>query len=94
MQSLSRARRNFTLSVVSMAFTAGAIAQSPTENWPTKAVTLIAPFTPGGTTDIVARALANQLQIIWKQPVVVDNRPGANGIIGTEAVARRLGRVR
>ena len=88
MQSLSRARRNFTLSVVSMAFTAGAIAQSPTENWPTKAVTLIAPFTPGGTTDIVARALANQLQIIWKQPVVVDNRPGAGGTVGAAAVAR------
>ena len=71
-----------------MAFTAGAIAQSPTENWPTKAVTLIAPFTPGGTTDIVARALANQLQIIWKQPVIVDNRPGAGGTVGAAAVAR------
>lgn len=63
---------------------ATAIAQG----YPEKPVTLIAPFPAGGSVDLVARAVAQQMSEIWKQPVVVANRPGAGGNIGAEAVAR------
>ncbi|QET05888.1 tripartite tricarboxylate transporter substrate binding protein [Cupriavidus pauculus] len=57
-------------------------------DWPTKPITIVAPFTPGGTTDIVARAVAAQLQKELGQSVVVDNRPGAGGTLGAAMVAR------
>ncbi len=63
-------------------------AQPGPDTWPTKPVTLIAPFTPGGTTDLVARSLATQLQALWKQPVIVDNKPGAGGTVGAALTAR------
>lgn len=56
--------------------------------WPDKPVKLIVPFTAGGPTDTVARMLAQQLQAIWKQPVVVDYKPGAGTVLGTSAVAK------
>ena len=58
------------------------------QNYPEKPVTMIAPFPAGGSVDLVARAVAQQMSEIWKQPVVVANRPGAGGNIGAEAVAR------
>ncbi|RTZ43449.1 tripartite tricarboxylate transporter substrate binding protein [Candidimonas sp. SYP-B2681] len=56
--------------------------------WPSKPITLVAPFTPGGTTDLVARAVAHQLQNELGQPVVVENKPGAGGTLGAAYVAR------
>jgi len=58
------------------------------QNYPEKPVTLIAPFPAGGSVDLVARAVAQQMSELWKQPIVVANRPGAGGNIGAEAVAR------
>jgi len=58
------------------------------QNYPEKPVTMIAPFPAGGSVDLVARAVAQQMSEQWKQPVVVANRPGAGGNIGAEAVAR------
>nr|MBA2549051.1 tripartite tricarboxylate transporter substrate binding protein [Burkholderiaceae bacterium] len=49
---------------------------------------MIVPFPPGGTTDIVARSLGVELQKMWQQPVVIENRPGAGGNIGSELVAK------
>ena len=56
--------------------------------FPAKNVTLIVPFSPGGGTDITARVLANKLTARWGQSAVVENRPGAGGIIGADAVAK------
>jgi tripartite-type tricarboxylate transporter receptor subunit TctC len=56
--------------------------------WPDKPVKLIVPFTAGGPTDTVARLIAIGLQAIWKQPVVVDYKPGAGTVLGTSIVAK------
>ena len=56
--------------------------------YPTRPITLIAPFTPGGIADITARAVAQAMGASLKQPVIVDNRPGAGGISASAAVAQ------
>jgi tripartite-type tricarboxylate transporter receptor subunit TctC len=56
--------------------------------YPSRTVRMIVPFPPGGGTDIVSRTVAQKLNETWGQPVVVDNRGGANGIIGTDLAAK------
>jgi tripartite-type tricarboxylate transporter receptor subunit TctC len=56
--------------------------------FPNHAVRLIVPFPPGGATDALARQIAEKLSQQWKQPVLVDNKPGANTMIGTDVVAK------
>ena len=65
-----------------------AAAASAAEPYPTKPIRLIVPFAPGGPVDALARVLAPQLASTFKQSVVVDNRPGASGMIGIEAGIR------
>lgn len=60
-------------------------AQSP---WPNQPIKIIVPFTPGGSTDLLARVLGQKLEPILKQPVIVDNKPGAGGSIGAGQVAK------
>jgi len=76
---LIRAALALALSITSAAF-----AQA----WPTKPVKIVVPFPPGGTTDILARAIGFDLTKAWSQPIIVENRPGAGGNIGAEAVAK------
>jgi len=67
---------------------AGAALLAQAQAYPSKAIKLIVPFAPGGTTDTVARAVGEELAQAMGQPVVVENRPGAGGNIGTNAVAK------
>jgi len=62
--------------------------QACAQSYPNKSITMVVPFTAGGTTDILAREVGQRLALILKQPVTIDNKPGAGGIIGTELVAR------
>ncbi len=71
---------------LAFALTAGAVVAG----YPDKPVRLIVPFPPGGGTDVVARAIALKLAEQWGQSVVVDNRPGAASMIGTELLARAV----
>jgi tripartite-type tricarboxylate transporter receptor subunit TctC len=56
--------------------------------YPSRPVHLLVPFTPGGAVDIVARTLGDELSSRWGHPVVVENRPGAGGVVATEAAAK------
>jgi tripartite-type tricarboxylate transporter receptor subunit TctC len=71
----------------SLALASAALAAAP-EAFPRKPIRLVVTFPPGGPTDIIARTLAVRLQADWGQPVVVDNRPGAGGNLGTDLVAK------
>jgi tripartite-type tricarboxylate transporter receptor subunit TctC len=64
--------------------TAGANAQT----YPSKSIRMVVPFPPGGTTDILARTIGQKMAEDWGQPVVIDNRPGAGGNIGSDLVAK------
>lgn len=76
-----------TLALVIAGFCASGstFAQS---TYPNKPVKIVLPYPAGGGSDAVARMIADKLQQAWGQPVVVDNKPGASGIIGTQQVVR------
>lgn len=57
-------------------------------DFPTRPITIVVPYPPGGTTDVLARALQPSLQNLLKQPVVIENKPGAAAVLGTKVVAR------
>ncbi len=71
-----------------VALAAGANAQTAKLNYPARPIRLLAPFTAGSTVDVMARVVQEQLTSRLGQNVVIDNRPGANGIIATEMVAK------
>lgn len=78
--------------LIGAAVTAALFAISPdhavAQNYPTKTIRIIVAFAPGGGTDMLSRVIGQKLQEAWGQSVVVENRPGASGRIGTELVAR------
>ncbi len=76
-------RRNL-LFLAAVAASAGLPILAQAQDFPKQPITLIVPYGAGGTTDILARALAEHMGRTLKQPVVVDNRPGANGTMGVQ----------
>ncbi len=68
---------------------AGLVAgTSQAQNYPNKPIRWVVPYTPGGITDTVTRLVTQKLQSAWNQPITVENRPGANSLIGAELVAK------
>ncbi|NKI96461.1 tripartite tricarboxylate transporter substrate binding protein [Rhizobacter sp. SG703] len=81
--------RRQLLAATAAAVTAGlALPLRAQGAWPTKPVRIVVPFAPGGTTDILARALAPELSRVFGQQFIVDNKPGAGGNVGAEQVAK------
>jgi len=76
--------------VVAILFlTSGARAQSGSAgSYPDRRISFVVPYPPGGATDVTARMLAGKLSEAWKQPVIVENKPGAGGIVGNDFVAK------
>lgn len=85
-------RREFGVGLAALAlsapFSRTSLAQGGAQaGWPTQPVRIVVPFPAGGTADSVPRIVAEGLRAIWRQPVIIDNRPGAAGNIGTAHVA-------
>jgi tripartite-type tricarboxylate transporter receptor subunit TctC len=80
-----RLTRRAAIAGATLAPFAIARAQAP---WPDRPVRLVVPFTPGGSTDILARGMGQRLSEIFGQPFVIENRPGAGGTLGSEQVFR------
>ena len=76
----------FSLSLSIFAFT----AQAQTTDFPNKPVRIVVPFPPGGATDITARVVAEKLSAKWGQAVVIDNKAGAGGNVGSDLVAKSV----
>jgi tripartite-type tricarboxylate transporter receptor subunit TctC len=74
--------------LAALASAQGALAQAPSTAFPSKPIRLVAPFAPGGSLDLIARGIGQKMSESTGQPVVVENRAGASGAIGSEAVAR------
>ena len=96
MSQIAKIRRRHTVAgLVSVAFGAitalSATAAFAQTGWPTKPVRIVVPFAPGGTTDILARALTPDLSNAFGQQFIVDNRAGAGGNVGADIVAKSPG---
>ena len=85
--ALSLASRMLLLAALLVASPAPAMAQDAAA-YPARAVRFILPFPPGGPSDLMLRLVAQNLSDAWRQPVLVENRPGAGGVVGTEMIAR------
>jgi len=81
--------KKFSLSLLALLMCLFAFnAHSQTSDFPNKAVRIVVPFPPGGATDITARVVAEKLSTKWGQPVVIDNKAGAGGNVGSDLIAK------
>lgn len=85
----SRRAVNTSLALISLAAAGSAWAQNPVAGWPSKPIRFVVPYPPGGPTDLMARLLQPELQSRLGQAVVVDNKGGAGGNLGSAEVARQ-----
>ena len=84
-----QASRTAKCALVAAGLACAAIAHGQSkEAWPGRPVRIVVPQTPGASTDLTARLIAQRLTSILGQPVIVENRPGAGSIVGTELVAK------
>jgi tripartite-type tricarboxylate transporter receptor subunit TctC len=74
--------------IAPLALACAAATAQPGSDYPNKPIRIVVPFAPGGTTDVLARIMAQRMTLAWGQPVVVENRPGVGGTIGANMVAK------
>ena len=82
------AKTSFVCRAVAAAAALLAVAAPAHAAWPERPVTIVVPYTPGGTVDLLARSLGREMTKIWGVQIVIDNKPGAGGSAGAEIVAR------
>ena len=85
MRVLSMGRRAFLAAVILSVASPAALAQ---DQYPSRPITMIVPFAAGGSTDVIARVIADAMRHVLEQPIVIENRGGAGGSIGTAAIAK------
>ena len=85
---LSSTQRRLAIRICALAAFASASLLSQAQDYPNKAISIVVPFPPGGTTDLVARALAEGLTKSLGQPVIVENKPGAGTTLGADYVSK------
>ena len=81
-------RHSLARSILAFGIAVSALPALAQSDWPTKPLTMVVPFPPGGSADIIGRLFATELTEKLKQSVLVDNKPGANTGIGAATVAR------
>ena len=81
-------RRHWLAIALGTLATLAAPLSAQAQAWPAKPVKIIVPYPPGGATDILGRLVAAKLQEAWGQPVTVENKPGASGVLGNDFVAK------
>ena len=79
---------NRRLALTCMALACSATLAHAADPWPSKPLKIVVPYPPGGSSDIIARSISQQLSESLKQPVIVENKPGANGNLGADFVAK------
>ena len=75
-------------SLLAVALLAGAVVAQAQKKWPTRPITIVVPASPGGAIDITARLVGARLSQTYGVPVTIDNKAGATGILGSDAVAK------
>jgi tripartite-type tricarboxylate transporter receptor subunit TctC len=80
-------KRVLTSALATLAVLGGAATANAADEWPTRPIRIVVPYPAGGSSDIIARLISQQLGAALKQTVIVDNRPGANGNLGAGQVA-------
>lgn len=88
MKTIRQPKRRHALQAIALALTLAATGGAAAQAWPSKPVSLIVPFPAGGTTDVLARALAEKLTASLGQTVIVENKPGAGATLGADFVAK------
>src|SRR5688500_17121380 len=82
-------RRHVIAAALAIASLPGLVGSALAQSYPTRPVTLIVPYAPGGLPDTVARVIGQKLGDKWGQPVVIENKPGGNGVIAAQALASK-----
>ena len=83
-------RRSLGFLALTLATALAPFADAAAEDFPSRPVQLIVPYAPGGSGDLIARLLGDKLSTLWGQQIVVEDKPGAGGLIGTETAAHAL----
>src|SRR5262249_21916013 len=88
MRIMSSVHRWIAVAWLSAVAVAGAQERQETENFPARSIRIVVPFPAGGPSDVLARLIGQRMTEDWGQPVVIENRPGANTVIGAQVVAK------